>query len=348
MASATTNQYRPELDGIRAICIILTINNHTQYALPFLVGSVGVDVFFALSGWLICTLLAQEAERSGAIDLRAFYIRRLFRIVPLYYVTVLLYGMAAVAMAVTGSGSDLTDFQKVWGWLVTFCSEYRPDDGPNLFGHAWTLGIEEKFYILVPLLLLAGIHSRRLAGAGLMISVVALLSLGGNAEQLARGYFGLTFGSLLALAAARREHIRQLLTTPSAAKLAIVLVAGSYLAALNGTGVAANLTIAAGAGLGIAFLWLRPGNVGSKMLGWRPLAWLGTLTYGIYLIHVLVINVVERVVAAAAPGLPSGLIFAASYASSVAVAWGLHITIEKPLQQLGRKLARSGRQVVAA
>lgn len=332
-------RYRPELDGIRTLCIILTINNHTQFSLPFLVGSVGVDVFFALSGWLICTLLAQEARCSGTIDLRAFYIRRLFRIVPLYYLTVLLYVVAAGTMALAGSPDDWADLRKVWLWLISFCSEYRPLDAPNLFGHAWTLGIEEKYYIIGPLLVLVGIRSRALAVLGLALSVVALVSFGGSGAELARGYFGLTFGSILALAAAQSERARAVLASRGVAAFACMMVAGAYGAALAGVGVAANLTIAAGAGLGIAFLWLRPGTVGSQVLGWAPLAWLGKLTYGIYLIHVLVLNVTNRVIVRFDPDPSPVLAFVLGYGAAVVAAWLLHIGVERPLIGLGRRLA---------
>lgn len=332
-------RYRPELDGIRTLCIILTINNHTQFPLPFLAGSVGVDVFFALSGWLISTLLAQEAQRSGTIDLRAFYIRRLFRIVPLYYLTVLLYVVGAGGMALAGVPGDWADLRQVWLWLVSFCSEYRPFDAPNLFGHAWTLGIEEKYYIIGPLLVLVGIRSRALAVLGLAVSVVALLSFGGIGAELARGYFGLTFGSVLALAAARSERARALLASGVAAAMACVLVGGAYGAALAGAGVAANLTIAGGAGLGIAFLWLRPGTVGAQVLGWAPLAWLGKFTYGIYLIHVLVLNVINRVIFRIDPDPSPFLAFILGYGAAVLIAWVLHVTVERPLIRLGRKLA---------
>ena len=83
----------PSLDGIRAIAILLVLVGHSINALPALapviewleVGRVGVSIFFVLSGYLITRLLVEEEERQGAISLKAFYIRRFFRIVPPYY-----------------------------------------------------------------------------------------------------------------------------------------------------------------------------------------------------------------------------------------------------------------------
>lgn len=101
----TTHQYIPTLDGWRAVAILLVIFHHDSLHTfaclhklghiitfgVFTYGYVGVDVFFAISGILICTLLLNEEQKSQRIDLKAFYVRRVFRIIPpaLFYLTVL-------------------------------------------------------------------------------------------------------------------------------------------------------------------------------------------------------------------------------------------------------------------
>jgi len=75
-------QYYDALDGLRTICIIFTVIDHTA-GNPGINGTVGVDVFFALSGYLITTLLLRERDKTGQVCLPCFYIRRFFRIVPL-------------------------------------------------------------------------------------------------------------------------------------------------------------------------------------------------------------------------------------------------------------------------
>src|SRR4051794_24109290 len=90
-------KYCPALDGIRAFCIVFTILNHVPGRHWFLDGTVGVDAFFPLSGWLITWLLLEERAKRGTLDLGAFYLRRIFRIVPLYYLTIAIYALAALA-----------------------------------------------------------------------------------------------------------------------------------------------------------------------------------------------------------------------------------------------------------
>jgi len=139
-------KYRPELDGVRAVCILFTVANHMPGAPPFINGSVGVDIFFALSGFLITTLLIAEKNETGSVKLNSFYVRRIFRIMPLYFLTIFLYILAACANSMLLHRSDeLMDVLKAFPLLLTFNGEYRLDNFG--FGHAWTLGIEEKFYL---------------------------------------------------------------------------------------------------------------------------------------------------------------------------------------------------------
>jgi peptidoglycan/LPS O-acetylase OafA/YrhL len=146
--------YRPQLDGIRAFCIIFTIVNHVPGKPDYIDGTVGVDVFFALSGWLITWLLLEERRSAGAIDLKAFYIRRFFRIVPLYYFTIVVYAAAAVLFFLaTASSAKIQELREAIAYLVTFNSEYRSSEAGTVFGHAWTLGIEEKVYVVWPALM---------------------------------------------------------------------------------------------------------------------------------------------------------------------------------------------------
>src|SRR5664279_272754 len=120
-----SKSYRAELDGIRAICIIFTVCNHIHGTPRFIDGSEGVDIFFALSGWLITWLLLAECSTCEGTNLIGFYIRRVFRIMPLYYLTLLLYFCAALTVTVTKrDGNDLADFQRAFLYLVTFNSEY--------------------------------------------------------------------------------------------------------------------------------------------------------------------------------------------------------------------------------
>ncbi len=146
------NGYIPTLDGWRAVAILAVIFHHAM--LPLLdahhwllfseQGALGVDIFFALSGFLICSRLLNERDRFGSIDLQAFYLRRAFRILPPY----LTYLAALFVLIPFGFGSRHLE---EWISCLTFTRNYLP----NQFwtwktGHFWSLSVEEHFYLLFP------------------------------------------------------------------------------------------------------------------------------------------------------------------------------------------------------
>ena len=148
-------KYFPALDGLRAICVLMVMFSHIPGGVarpPWMYGFLGVDVFFVLSGFLITTLLIRERARTGRVSLTGFYTRRFFRIVPVYLFTVLLYFTAVHVMR---DPVKTAQFKAALPWLLGFMQEYRPAAAGNVLGHAWTLGIEEKFYLLWPILLTA-------------------------------------------------------------------------------------------------------------------------------------------------------------------------------------------------
>ncbi len=339
VASAVAG-YRPYLDGLRALCILFTIANHVQ-GMPWWVnGSVGVDIFFGLSGWLITWLLLTEYDRVGRIDLRAFYIRRAFRIVPLYVLTIFVYGVVATQ---TGGGTRAGEFVASLPYMLTFTMEYRPDAIGPMFQPAWTLGIEEKFYLAWPvLLLLAGPH-RWQAWLGGVIGVVMLFAIFGVTPLLIRGYVGLGCGTTVALLAwhcprVMRTLVRRPLAGPMFAGVALCYV-GSILAP-HPWGW--NVLIAAFSAMAIASGWLKPEQAVNHVLSLPWLTRLGTLTYAIYLVQSLVIAVIERGLARL--GLPDAgaVVYIGAYGSCVLLATVLHRVVERPLIERGRRLARGG------
>ena len=141
----------PSLDGLRALSIVLVLYGHLRgtrnFSVPSLTvagdyANVGVRVFFVISGFLITTLLLNENTRTGKINLRAFYVRRAFRILPAAYV----YMLCAVAFNWRQlSGADIAiAFSYVTNWSL------HP---PWILGHLWSLSVEEQFYLLWPGLL---------------------------------------------------------------------------------------------------------------------------------------------------------------------------------------------------
>ena len=195
--------FRADLQGLRAIAVLLVVIYHTGYALPG--GFIGVDVFFVLSGFLIIGLLDREAERTGRIDLRGFFARRARRLLPalalVTTVTVLTstiiveLGDPLRSVARTATGASLFVANLV---LYRDADYFAPDAERNPLLHTWSLSVEEQFYFVVPVALMvmltlhrtgraAGLSRRGgwmvLLGVGSFASFalnVALVDLGGR------------------------------------------------------------------------------------------------------------------------------------------------------------------------
>jgi peptidoglycan/LPS O-acetylase OafA/YrhL len=157
------------LDGWRAVAIVIVVISHARSPLfmrpgwvhdlaPF--GRLGVDIFFAISGLLICGRLLDEAEQTG-IDLRAFYVRRAFRILPPYLLYLGALGLLNAAGAVALTPVDFfVSVVFVRNYLMTGLSLYT--------NHFWSLAVEEHFYLLWPSALRT-IGPRRSIGAALFV-----------------------------------------------------------------------------------------------------------------------------------------------------------------------------------
>lgn len=141
----------PSLDGLRAVAILLVVWSHGKYSLGdglhgAALGRLGVRIFFVISGFLITGLLLQEREKTGAISLRDFYLRRAFRILPASYMFLLcMAAAAALGMIVL----PFSVFISAWFYFQNYYT------GPGVWdtGHLWSLCVEEQFYLLWPAIL---------------------------------------------------------------------------------------------------------------------------------------------------------------------------------------------------
>jgi peptidoglycan/LPS O-acetylase OafA/YrhL len=176
--------YLPTLDGWRALSIGLVILHHSQIQLTVPVigpllqslaqfGEVGVELFFAISGLLICSRLLDEESRAGQISVRSFYIRRFFRILPAAIFYLLVIGILAAFQVIPV-------FPKDWFAALFFFRNYAmlfeylnhsPLPLHWYTGHFWSLSMEEHFYLVLPAVLVAFQKTRRWVLAGLAISV---------------------------------------------------------------------------------------------------------------------------------------------------------------------------------
>ncbi len=152
--------FRPEIEGIRAIAIFLVVAAHANVS-GMEGGFIGVDIFFVLSGFLITGLLFKEIETKGRIDLVLFYARRLRRLLPaLVFMVVTICALSAVLLAPFEHDDQAISAIYSVAWVSNMYFALANfgyfDSGAesNLFLHTWSLGVEEQFYILWPALIL--------------------------------------------------------------------------------------------------------------------------------------------------------------------------------------------------
>jgi peptidoglycan/LPS O-acetylase OafA/YrhL len=194
--------YRPDLDGLRAVAVVLVIMTHAHIPWANNGGDVGVTAFFVLSGFLITSLLLAERDRSGRVSLPRFYGRRVLRLGPA--LLLLIFTVTVLSLAVTWPGA--WQFGAVSS--VFYVSNWAQVAGLNIdpFGHTWSLAIEEQFYLTWPLLIaLAGRRAWPIAAVGLVVSTALLVVSTGDTEYfstLTRGG-SLLAGCLLAISGTR-------------------------------------------------------------------------------------------------------------------------------------------------
>ncbi|RLK60062.1 acyltransferase family protein [Actinokineospora cianjurensis] len=320
------------LDGLRAIAAVLVVFSH--FAGPqaaFLNGYLGVDLFFVISGFLITTLALREEGRNRKISIKEFYLRRAFRILPAYYV--ILGAIAAILWLrreYTASGMPALMPYYLW-----FNQELAP---PNWwFGQSWTLGIEQKFYIVWPLLLGATFLLRpawRIAGtAALMAGTFFLL-------PYASPYLMIMIGCQVAFLLHSAKGFRLLrplthpLTAPPIAVAAFLVQTnianisewkGGLLPIIGYTVLCAMLVVAT----------LGPGPM-QWLLTLRPMVFIGERSYSLYLLQ----NIAGFVVASAIPMFaPHGLATAVVVtAVGVLMADVIYRRVELPMIALGRRV----------
>ena len=175
--------YRPDIEGLRAVAILLVIFAHANVP-GWAGGFVGVDVFFVLSGYLITTLLTQEQQSIGRIDFLAFYTRRLRRLMPALLV---MLGVSSLLVSLlifdNSQPQQLTAGGSAAVWASNFYFAFAnrgyfdPSSEGNIFLHTWSLGVEEQFYLVWPLLIAMSVNVRRTMGWVFGASLAACVAL---------------------------------------------------------------------------------------------------------------------------------------------------------------------------
>jgi peptidoglycan/LPS O-acetylase OafA/YrhL len=314
----------PSLDGLRALSIAFVLLGHlggtAGFPIParavsfFAIAELGVRVFFVISGFLITGLLFSEIERTGTISLPRFYLRRTLRILPPYYSMLLCIGLASTTGVIDLKPGDLLH-------AVTYTTNYHADRAWSL-GHTWSLAVEEQFYVLWPAALLLLGPKRGLKIAVAIILLAPLVRLGewyaGWRELIGNSFEtvadALATGCVLAGARQalwRDARYRRLLTSRWFILVPLIPLALSALSrpridfAVATT--VSNLCIAATIDWCVRF---HQGRVG-RILNAAPIAFVGVLSYSLYLWQQPFIN---RTSDAATARFPLSLLLAAACA----------------------------------
>lgn len=165
MAGLANNKRIASLDGLRGIAIGCVLLEHLRLTKLDYLGAFGVQVFFVISGYLISRLLLEEREREGRIDMRAFYVRRCFRIFPAAF--------AFIAVTTVMSRAARADLP----WAITYTMSYHLHYKSILLAHLWSLSVEEQFYLLWPLALCFGFaHRTRIAWTAFAVAALSRLT----------------------------------------------------------------------------------------------------------------------------------------------------------------------------
>lgn len=339
LSSFWTESYFPALDGLRAICIAMVVINHMHEPFPLpIAGSLGVDIFFVLSGFLITTLLLREREKYGVVTLKGFYTRRAFRIFPLYFCVLLLY---VPAIKLTHDPARWHELKAGLPYLLSFNQEFRPAAAGNIFGHSWSLGFEEKFYFVWPLLVLLLYPARKWRLAVVLLVGIILMALPG---QFGRSYGGLFLGALLAVLIDRstRSRLQEWFAAiPTWAALCLVAITYYLFVSLH---VVPQLIFTAAVAIFVGTLVLRQSTV-RTVLAHPAMVLVGKRSYAMYLIHVLVLNALETVLRRRNLAL-WWLVWIGTLIGSFLVATLLYYVVERPSIERGRAIsARFAKQL---
>ncbi len=333
--------YLPTLDGWRALAVAAVIVCHAggtiapEWRWLTVKGAVGVDVFFAISGLLICGRLLEEWKAEGGVDLGAFYTRRAFRILPAYW-----FYLGAAALLVHPAPRDLAA-------CLLFVRNYLPAPANWFTGHFWSLAVEEHFYMLLPgALYFLGPRRLRIAlpAAALAIAVWRMVDFRWHVltahipgvSFLMRTDIrldGLLWGAFAAVVLhsdGGAEFARRWLGVWTWRGAAL-----AFVACVLWQPPLAMLWIALLAPVLLAGTVLHPHRHAGRVLDWEPLRWVGRLSYSLYLWQQLFFapEGEPRVLGAWQewPLAPAGVLACALIS---------YLLVEQPLIRLGRRAPR--------
>lgn len=337
-------KYRAEIDGLRAIAVLAVLAFHlVPAACPG--GFVGVDVFFVISGYLISAIIQRDIE-DEKFSILAFYERRVRRILPALLVTLALTSVVAyfcfLPDELRGYSkqliSALFSAANLFFWLTFGYFDFRPDSVPLL--HTWSLAVEEQFYIFLPLFLFA-VHRyapRRLrtaifvvAASSFIASVISIFLYPSATFYLPHTRaWELLIGAMVSLGLTplpSTDLQREVAAVVGVCMIALALILFSATTLFPGP---TALLPCVGTALVLA-----SGQTGRSMTGralsWRPLVFVGAISYSLYLWHWPVI-ILSKALLIVPPGAPALLVNGAMFGLSFGLAVLSWKFVEQPFR----------------
>lgn len=327
------------LDGVRCFAILAVIWHHSVQS-PAIVlfgrGFFGVDLFFVLSGYLIATLLLREKQSTGRISLSKFWVRRILRLAPAYY-TLLLVVAVAYAVLKPGSPETKTVLDGLPVYALYFSNWIEPG-APNL-GVTWSLATEEQFYLVWPLAVAflgqaalaifwaTALFLNQLINFGVLDQALASafgLAVDNHPEILDVTFTPILLGVGLAHALNARKGyaaFQVLAGFRGASVVYVTLLIGTLAMPIAEIGGLLRALAWLMAALFVASLVMRPGGFMIAIFEWRPIRFLGMISYGMYLYHMFALHAVREVVSRLGlPDFPWHFLLGAPLTAAVAAA----------------------------
>jgi peptidoglycan/LPS O-acetylase OafA/YrhL len=346
--------YVPELDGLRASAVFAVIASHTVRTIVPGGGSIGVDLFFVLSGFLITRILVSEFESTGTINFLNFYARRCLRLMPALWLFLFVFVSGAIIVGGSGERDRLLAALSAGLYFMNWTKALNL--GPaGMLGHTWSLAVEEQFYIVWPLLLLLILKNVQRSSRwipmllGLLASAAwrdFLVYSGAGIDRVYSGFDTraetLLFGCLLAVLPIDRLglRVRHYWYMPLLFLFLCLFIlpnqdpSKSSWQYILSDSVGISLIALCAAWVIMLILEYRK-VLTIPVVSWGPVVYLGRISYGIYLWH-YPINLLLR------PYVPGPLNFILTGTASVLIAAASFHLIEAPALRLKARFNPQG------
>ena len=296
-AIGSAKPYFPALDGIRWILVLIVMGFHMSndatdpknlWIKRYVDGMLAVDVFFIISGFLITYLLLREEREKKSINIKKFYIRRVFRLLPVYFLAIFTY--LAVGLTVPGQEIQVPRIINALPYYLTLRNEYVPADADFALGHSWSLSVEEKFYIIWPALFFLIFRSRAARWIPFFIALALGLLL--FESKLYFSYLSIISGCLVAYVVSMEGDL-----TNNFIRISRSTAIGwiSFVALVCAYFVTSSWAFPSRFVFSIAFLpfllhLIFGASIFTKILSTRPMTAMGQKAYAMYLFHMVVVN----------------------------------------------------------